>query len=97
MPSGRGDDIGPTPTRPVPVTLAPPPRLSLIHADLGASNLIGAGPDLRIIDWQCPAAGDLVEDIYSFLSPGFHILNLHATLTPDALAEFWSVNRSRQH
>lgn len=80
----------PATARPVPVTLAAPPRLSLIHTDLGASNLIGAGAGLRIIDWQCPAAGDLVEDIYSFLSPGFHILNLHATLTPDAVAEFWA-------
>lgn len=80
----------PAAVRPVPVVTEPPARLSLIHTDLGASNLIGAGAGLRIIDWQCPAAGDLAEDIYSFLAPGFHILNLHATLTPDAVAEFWA-------
>ncbi len=80
----------PAAARPLPVPVDPPARLSLIHTDLGASNLIGAGADLRIIDWQCPAAGDLVEDIYSFLSPGFHVLNLHPTLTPDAVATFWT-------
>ena len=80
----------PAAARPLPVAVDPLPRLSLVHTDLGASNLIGSGADLRIIDWQCPAAGDLTEDIYSFLSPGFHILNLHSTLTPDAVAEFWA-------
>ncbi len=80
----------PAAARPLPVPVDPLPRLSLVHTDLGASNLIGAGADLRIIDWQCPAAGDPTEDIYSFLSPGFHLLNLHATLTPDAVAAFWA-------
>lgn len=80
----------PAAARPLPVAVDPLRRLSLVHTDLGASNLIGAGAGLRIIDWQCPAAGDLTEDIYSFLSPGFHILNLHDTLTPDAVAEFWA-------
>ena len=67
-----------------------PDRLSLIHTDLGPGNLIGDGQGLRIIDWQCPAAGDLVEDIYSFLSPAFQILSEHAPLTPDEGTEFWT-------
>ncbi|HMS97014.1 MAG TPA: phosphotransferase [Tabrizicola sp.] len=81
---------GPGAARPLPVALVPPERLSLIHTDLGASNLIGTGEDLRIIDWQCPAAGDLAEDIYSFLSPAFHVLNLHPGLSPDEKAAFWA-------
>lgn len=75
--------------RPVPADLPPPNRLSLIHTDLGPGNLIGQGTGLRIIDWQCPAAGDLVEDIYSFLSPAFQILSDHPPLTDAEQAEFW--------
>ncbi len=75
--------------RPVPVVVPAPERLSLIHTDLGASNLIGHGQGLRIIDWQCPAAGDLAEDIYSFLSPAFQVLNLHHELTAAEEADFW--------
>jgi len=45
---------------------------------------------LRIIDWQCPAAGDLVEDIYSFLSPAFQVLSEHAVLTEAEVSEFWA-------
>lgn len=76
--------------RPVPVAVSAPERLSLIHTDLGASNLIGAGEGLRIIDWQCPAAGDLAEDIYSFLSPAFQVLNLHDALSAAEEAGFWA-------
>ncbi len=61
--------------RPAPPDIPPPDRLSLIHTDLGQGNLIGQGAGLRIVDWQCSAAGDLVEDIYSFLSPAFQILS----------------------
>lgn len=77
------------PRRPAPPDLAPPGRLSLIHTDLGPGNLIGQGSGLRIIDWQCPAAGDLAEDIYSFLSPAFQILSEHVALTPAEEATFW--------
>lgn len=77
------------PRRPAHRDLAPPARLSLIHTDLGPGNLIGHGTGLRIIDWQCPAAGDLAEDIYSFLSPGFQILSEHAVLTSSEQDEFW--------
>jgi thiamine kinase len=76
--------------RPKPADVASPARLSLIHTDLGPGNLIGHGASLRIIDWQCPAAGDLAEDIYSFLSPAFQILSDHAPLTTSDEAEFWT-------
>lgn len=75
--------------RPAPQDIAPPARLSLIHTDLGPGNLIAQGTDVRIIDWQCPAAGDLAEDIYSFLSPAFQILSEHAVLTASERAAFW--------
>lgn len=77
-------------SRPRPELIDPPERLSLIHTDLGASNLIGAGKALRIIDWQCPAAGDLTEDIYSFLSPAFQVLNLREPLDGREEAAFWA-------
>lgn len=75
--------------RPLPRDIPPPKRLSLIHTDLGPGNMIGHGTGLRIIDWQCPAAGDLAEDIYSFLSPAFQILSKHAPLTQPELEAFW--------
>lgn len=65
---------------PRPIAIAEPDRLSLIHADIGATNMIGSGDGLRLIDWQCPAAGDLAEDVYTFLSPAFQILNLREPL-----------------
>lgn len=64
--------------RPQPVDMGAPAKLSLIHTDIGAGNLIGVGEGLRLIDWQCPAEGDLAEDVYSFLSPAFQILNERA-------------------
>lgn len=76
--------------RPEARDLSPPLRLSLIHTDLGPGNLIGQGAALRIIDWQCPAAGDLAEDICSFLSPAFQILSDHAPLTEAEVGAFWA-------
>lgn len=80
---------GPATPRPVTVFPYPPSRLSLIHTDLGAANVIGAGDDLRIIDWQCPAEGDICEDIFSFLSPAFHILSGRRPLAPDGPQAFF--------
>ena len=48
-----------------------PAPLSLIHTDPAPANLIGQGPGLRLIDWQCPAAGDLAEDVAILFSPAF--------------------------
>jgi Ser/Thr protein kinase RdoA (MazF antagonist) len=82
------------PPCPAPTDLPPPARLSLIHTDIGPANLIGAGAGLRLIDWQCPAAGDACEDIYSFLSPAFQILSGRAPLSPgDRAAFFAALNR----
>jgi hypothetical protein len=76
-------------TSPPPVADVPPPqKLSLIHTDVGV-NLVSAGSGLRLIDWQCPAIGDICEDIYSFLSPAFQILGERAPLTAAQVRDFW--------
>ncbi len=75
--------------RPTAFSTPIPERLSLIHTDIGATNLIGHGDGLRLVDWQCPAMGDLAEDIYSFLSPAFQILNLCQPLSEVDRAHFF--------
>ena len=65
-----------------------PQKLSLIHTDIGV-NLVGVGSGLRLIDWQCPAIGDICEDIYSFLSPAFQILAGRDPLTDAKVRDFW--------
>ena len=80
-------DVIPPPQAKVP----PPQRLSLIHTDIGV-NLVGAGSGLRLIDWQCPATGDVCEDIYSFLSPAFQILGMRTPLTDAQVQDFWQAH-----
>jgi len=75
--------------RPTVHSLVRPDRLSLVHTDIGATNLIGHGEHLRLVDWQCPAQGDLAEDVYSFLSPAFQILNLCEPLTENRREHFF--------
>jgi thiamine kinase len=76
--------------RSVPMPLTAPKKLSLIHTDIGAGNLIGVDNEYRIIDWQCPAAGDVTEDVYSFLSPAFQILNHCAPIDEAGVSRFFS-------
>lgn len=76
--------------RPDRVPVGAPEKLSMIHTDIGAGNLVGAGAGLRLIDWQCPAEGDLAEDVYSFLSPAFQLLNGRQPLAPDAVDTFFA-------
>ena len=64
------------------------PRRALIHTDAGAQNIIVGPQGLRIIDWQCPAAGDPAEDAYSFVSDAFQILNQHSPLSAGERIEF---------
>jgi thiamine kinase len=72
-------------SKPTPEPLG---RRSLIHTDAGAQNIIVGPGGLRIIDWQCPAAGDPAEDAYSFVSDAFQILNQHPVLTDRERNEF---------
>jgi thiamine kinase len=44
----------------------------LLHTDVVPGNLIIGDEGLRLIDWQCPAIGDPIVDIMTFLSPGMH-------------------------
>lgn len=74
--------------RPRPTEVPPLERLSLIHTDIGAGNLISGVQGLRLIDWQCPAAGDLAEDMFSFLSPAFQVINQRRPLDAAARARF---------
>ena len=57
-------------SRPVPQQHVAGPT-SLIHTDAAPANLIGQGANLRLIDWQCPAAGDLAQDVATLFSPAF--------------------------
>jgi thiamine kinase len=75
-------------TSPPSAEVPPLKKLSLIHTDIGV-NLVGEGTGLRLIDWQCPAVGDICEDIYSFLSPAFQILAEREPLTSTQVDAFW--------
>ena len=75
--------------RPKPMAIPKLEKLSLIHTDVGV-NLVGTGAGLRLIDWQCPAIGDICEDIYSFLSPAFQILGGRLPLTKKQTSIFWN-------
>ena len=79
----------PVASRPEPIATPKLEKLSLIHTDVGV-NLVGCGAGLRLIDWQCPAIGDVCEDIYSFLSPAFQILGKRQPLTKKQISIFWN-------
>jgi aminoglycoside phosphotransferase (APT) family kinase protein len=75
--------------RPKPVAL-PTVQRSFLHTDIGPGNIIIAKETGRliVIDWQCPAAGDPIQDVAAFLSPAFQILYGCAPLTPDEERDF---------
>ena len=74
-------------SRPAPLP-SPPAPLCLIHTDPAAANLVGQGAGLRLIDWQCPALGDLAEDVSVLLSPAFRVLYDRPQITPDQRQRF---------
>ena len=58
----------------MPGTEIPPSGATcLLHGDPVPGNIIGEKSDVRLIDWQCPAAGDPCEDIAIFLSPAMQL------------------------
>ncbi len=63
-------------------------RRSLIHTDVGPTNLINGPKGLRLIDWQCPASGDPAEDVFSFLTPAWQILSFRDPLSAADRVEF---------
>jgi hypothetical protein len=64
----------------------------LLHTDIGPGNIIVAQDTgaLVVIDWQCPAAGDPVQDVIAFLSPAFQILYSRPPLNAEQEAEFFA-------
>jgi hypothetical protein len=77
--------------RPKPVDMEPISR-SFLHTDIGPGNIIVAkdGGRLVVIDWQCPAVGDPVQDVIAFLSPAFQILYGRRPVTAEQEAEFFA-------
>ncbi len=62
-----------------PGSLPPSPRLAFLHGDPVPANMIasprrGSSRGVVLIDWQCAAAGDPVEDVALFLSPAMQRL-----------------------
>jgi len=51
-----------------------PTKISLIHADPVANNIVISGQTALMIDWQSPALGDPMEDLSHFLSPAMQRL-----------------------
>jgi aminoglycoside phosphotransferase (APT) family kinase protein len=76
--------------RPAPIAVDTVPRCFL-HTDIGPGNIIVAKDTGRlvVIDWQCPAVGDPVQDVIAFLSPAFQILYGRRPVTPNQEAEFF--------
>ena len=77
--------------RPKPIRIGAV-KPALLHTDIGPGNIIveqGSGR-LVVIDWQCPAAGDPVQDAIAFLSPAFQILYSREPLSPALEAEFFA-------
>ena len=53
--------------------IRPTPAVFL-HGDLVPANIIAGPGGLTFVDWQCPAIGDPVEDLATFLSPAMQSL-----------------------
>ncbi|WP_193221987.1 phosphotransferase [Amylibacter sp. SFDW26] len=62
--------------------------LSFVHTDVVAGNLIQTTDGVRLIDWQCPGAGDPVEDLAMFLSPAMQHVYRGSVLTDEECATF---------
>jgi len=68
--------------------VAAPQKLSLVHGDVVAGNIVLAGSGPVLIDWQCPAIGDPCEDIASYLSPAMQYLYAGEIMSPAGKAAF---------
>lgn len=66
----------------------PPVAAVPIHADAVAGNIIETADGPLFIDWQCPAMGDPVEDICTFLSPAMTWLYSGEPMRPDRAEAF---------
>ena len=51
-----------------------PASMSIVHTDCGPGNVMRGRHGVVLIDWQCPGAGDPVEDLACFRSPAMMVL-----------------------
>ncbi len=66
------------------------PRIrQLLHGDAVPGNIICTAKGAVLIDWQCPAIGDPIEDIAIFLSPAMQNLYRGKPLTISEKEEFF--------
>lgn len=61
---------------------------ALLHGDAVPGNILCTGQSLCLIDWQCPAWGDPVEDLALFLSPAMQLVYRGAPLSPAEQGDF---------
>ena len=75
--------------RPHPEQISPVKKFSLLHRDKRQNMISEYKGGIKLIDWQTPAKGDICEDIFSFISPGFQILADGTPLSAQDLNSFW--------
>ncbi|PZX10752.1 thiamine kinase-like enzyme [Celeribacter halophilus] len=68
---------------PEPEDIATGPDVFL-HGDPVPANVIAAGSERVLIDWQCPAYGDATADLAIALSPAMHVVYGMEPLTREA-------------
>lgn len=74
---------------PVQMSQVPPTEnLCFLHGDAVAGNIVVGAKGMRLIDWQCPAAGDACEDLAIFLSPAMQHLYRGTTLSGAEIDDF---------
>lgn len=74
--------------RPSVAPVSPASNSVLLHGDPVPGNIIATQNGCRLIDWQCPAYGDAVEDLAIFTSPAMQLIYRGVPLTPDEISEF---------
>ncbi|WP_375688089.1 phosphotransferase [Pseudooceanicola sp. LIPI14-2-Ac024] len=87
---------------PVTDDLPPCDDPRFLHGDPVPGNIIVTPDGPVLIDWQCPARGDPVEDLALFLSPAMQLHDRGAVLSPAEAEAFlsaypdpWAVARYR--
>lgn len=70
------------------VAVTEPAPARLLHGDPVAGNILVRGGNALLIDWQCPALGDPVDDVALFLSPGMQHLYRGYPLSTAEVAAF---------
>lgn len=74
--------------RPTGQAIPPVSAGVLLHGDPVPGNIITTPQGCRLIDWQCPAYGDPVEDLAIFLSPAMQLIYRGTPLSDAEINEF---------